>query len=94
MPTLTSGDLESLLRFVAEAESLGGDEPFTSDLLGEVGGLVPADVIAYEVARVRRRNLFIIGWPDEDDDDDDEPSDEDWELQLDYPLAYATSRGF
>jgi hypothetical protein len=27
MPALTSGDLESLLRFVAEAESLGSDEP-------------------------------------------------------------------
>jgi hypothetical protein len=36
---------------------------------------------------MRLRNLFIVGWPDEDDDDDDEPSDEDWEIQLEHPLA-------
>jgi hypothetical protein len=54
MPTLTNGDLESLFRFVAEAESLGGDQPFTGDLLGELGRLVPADVIAYnELDHVR-----------------------------------------
>jgi hypothetical protein len=68
MPALTSGDAERLLRFVAEAESLGGDQPFTSDLLGELGRLVPAEVVAYnELDRVRRRDLLLVVWPDEED---------------------------
>ena len=48
MPALARGDAERLLRFVGEAESLGGDEPFTSDLLVELGGLVEADWIFYQ----------------------------------------------
>jgi DNA-binding CsgD family transcriptional regulator len=44
---LARGDAERLLRFVGEAESLGGDEPFTGDLLVELGGLVRADWIVY-----------------------------------------------
>ena len=48
MPALARGDAERLLRFVSEAESLGGDEPFTSDLLVELGGLVEADWIFYQ----------------------------------------------
>ena len=96
MPALTSGDAEPLLRLVAEAESLGGGlDPFTSELLGEIGRLVPADWIAYnELDRVRRRNLFIVGWPCEDDDDDGEPSDEDWELQLEHPTCLRHQQGF
>jgi hypothetical protein len=96
VPALTSGDAEPLLRLVAEAESLGGGlDPFTSELLGEIGRLVPADWIAYnELDRVRRRNLFIVGWPCEDDDDDGEPSDEDWELQLEHPTCLRHQQGF
>ena len=95
MPALISGDAERLLRFVAEAESLGGDDPFTSELLGEFGRLVPADVVAYnELDRVRRRNLLLVGWPDDDDDDDYEPSDEDWELQLEHPVCLRQQQGF
>jgi DNA-binding CsgD family transcriptional regulator len=44
---LARGDAERLLRFVGEAESLGGDEPFTGDLLVELGELVRADWIFY-----------------------------------------------
>ena len=47
MPALARGDAERLLRFVGEAESLGGDEPFTGDLLVELGELVRADWIFY-----------------------------------------------
>lgn len=96
VPALTSGDAEPLLRLVAEAESLGGGlDPLTSELLGEIGRLVPADWIAYnELDRVRRRNLFIVGWPCEDDDDDGELSDEDWELQLEHPTCLRHQQGF
>ena len=47
MPALARGDAERLLRFVGEAESLGGDDPITGDLLVELGRLVQADWIVY-----------------------------------------------
>jgi DNA-binding CsgD family transcriptional regulator len=95
MPALTSSDAERLLRFVSEAESVGGDHPFTSALLGEFGRLVPADAVAYdELDRVRRRNTLLVGWPDDDGDDDYEPSDEDWELLLEHPVCLRHQQGF
>jgi DNA-binding CsgD family transcriptional regulator len=51
-----------MLRFVAEAESVGGDEPFTGDFLVELGRLVEADWVTYcELDRVRRRTICNIG---------------------------------
>jgi hypothetical protein len=95
VPALAKRDSEHLLRFVAEAKSLGDDDPFTSGLLGELGRLVPADVVAYnELDRVRRRNLLLVGWPDDDDDDEDELSDEDWELMLEHPACLRHQQGF
>jgi DNA-binding CsgD family transcriptional regulator len=97
VPTLSGKDADQLFRFVDKAESLGGDEPFTSELLGELGRLVPADCTAYnELDRVRRRNLFMAAWPVEDDenDDDDEISDEQWDLQLEHPVCHRYQQGF
>jgi hypothetical protein len=68
MAELARGDLEQLLRFIAEAESIGGDEPFTPDLLAALGRLVHADDVSYsELDRVRRRRLLIVGRPDDED---------------------------
>jgi DNA-binding CsgD family transcriptional regulator len=65
----TRGDLEQLLHFIAEAESIGGDQPFTPDLLVELGHLVDADWVTYsELDRVRRRNLLKVNLPDDDED--------------------------
>ncbi len=47
MPTLARGDAERLLRFVAEAESFGGEHPFAGEFLTQLGRLVPADWIGY-----------------------------------------------
>ena len=47
MAALGTGDAEQLLRFIAEAESIGGDQPFTPDLLAERGRLIPADDVTY-----------------------------------------------
>jgi DNA-binding CsgD family transcriptional regulator len=47
VPALARGDAERLLRFVAEAESFGGDHPFEGEFLTELGRLVPADWISY-----------------------------------------------
>src|SRR5215211_815907 len=57
--TLSASDSERMLRFVAEAESVGGDYAFTPDLLVEVGMLIAADWVTYaELDRVRKRDLF------------------------------------
>jgi DNA-binding CsgD family transcriptional regulator len=88
---LSRTDAEQLLRFVAYAESIGGDEPFTPELLFELGHLIEADrVIYHEVDHVRRRPLmwfFRPGDVDEDDDDDDDISDEEWEVMQEHPVC-------
>jgi len=56
VPTLAARDAERLLRFVAEAESVGGDQPFTPEFLVGLGDLVQAECVSYcELDRVRRR---------------------------------------
>jgi DNA-binding CsgD family transcriptional regulator len=53
---LARGDAERLLRFVADAEELVGDEPFGPSVLEELGKLVHADNVTYcEQDRVRQR---------------------------------------
>jgi DNA-binding CsgD family transcriptional regulator len=75
VPVLTASDAEQLLSFVAEAESVGGDQPLTPGMLERLGTLVHADSVSYnELDRVRRRNLFYV-----QRDPDDEPDVEiDW----------------
>jgi DNA-binding CsgD family transcriptional regulator len=54
--TIAAQDAERLLRFVAEAEELGGDDPFTPQVLAELGKLVPCNRLVYEEQdRVRQR---------------------------------------
>jgi DNA-binding CsgD family transcriptional regulator len=54
-------DAERVLRFVAAAEELGGDEPFTPEVLVELGKLVEADQVGYwELDCVRRRELHGV----------------------------------
>jgi DNA-binding NarL/FixJ family response regulator len=47
VPALARGDAERLLRFVAEAESFGGDHAFAGEFLAQLGRLLPADWIGY-----------------------------------------------
>jgi len=75
---LARGDAERLLRFVAEAENLGGDEPFTAEFLVELGRLVPADQLSYsELDCVQKRSLGDVDrpgnaeWSDTCDSDDE-----------------------
>jgi DNA-binding CsgD family transcriptional regulator len=67
MASLTAGDAERVLRFVADAAQVGGDEPFTEELLLELRKLVPADSVAYcEQDRVhgRLRHEVVVGEDD------------------------------
>jgi hypothetical protein len=67
MATLTAGDAERVLRFVAEATQVDGGEPFTKEVLVELRKLVPADWVTYcEQDRVRQRVRHEIGIPDSD----------------------------
>jgi DNA-binding CsgD family transcriptional regulator len=95
MRLLTSGDAKRLFRFVAEAESLGGDDPFTSEFLDELGRLVPADKVLYhELDRVRRRNLLQVRWP-HGENPKIEPDDElIWRFFLkEHPLCLRQREG-
>jgi hypothetical protein len=47
VPALARSDAERLLRFVAEAESFGGDHPFSGEFFTQLGRLVPADCLCY-----------------------------------------------
>jgi DNA-binding CsgD family transcriptional regulator len=94
VPALAARDAERLLRFVAEAESIGGDQPFTPDLLAELGRLVPADWVSYnELDRVRRRNLLLVERPEPDDVElDDEVV---WRVLLEeHPLCLRQQEGY
>lgn len=88
MPTLSTGDAERLLRFVAEAETIGGDEPFTGELLTELGHLIEGDWVTYtEVDHVRRRSLFYLQRPSDEQDGSDQIEDHDWELMNEHPVC-------
>jgi DNA-binding CsgD family transcriptional regulator len=93
VPALASRDTERLLRFVAEAESLGGADPFTPELLVELGRLVQADWIGYnELDCVRRRMLFYVQRPG-DQDAGDSLDAESWKLLEEHPICLQHERG-
>jgi DNA-binding CsgD family transcriptional regulator len=96
MAALARGDAEQLLRFIAEAESIGGDQPFTTDLLAELGRLVPGDSVVYsELDRVRRRILLKVdNWPDDEDDGVELDDETFWRVLLEeHPLCLREQEG-
>jgi DNA-binding CsgD family transcriptional regulator len=50
---LAARDARQVLQFLADAEEIEGDEPFTPEVLGELRKLIPADWVGYE-----ERDLF------------------------------------
>ena len=93
MPALTRLDAELLLRFVGEAESLDGDESFTSELLAELGRLVPAEKVLYgELDRVRRRCVLHVRWPN-DEPPKVEREDDLWRFFEEHPLCLTRREG-
>jgi DNA-binding CsgD family transcriptional regulator len=90
LPALSGKDAERLLRFVAEAESLGSDQPFTPELLVELGRLIEADWVTYhEMDHVHLRPLGYVLRPGDDDveDDEDSPTDYEWEAMAEHPIC-------
>ena len=93
VPAVASRDVERLLRFVSEAEDLGGEEPFTSEFLVELGRIVEADWIGYnELDCVRRKvHVFALRPGDDPDGELDGPT---WQLLRDHhPVCRAHERG-
>jgi DNA-binding CsgD family transcriptional regulator len=95
MAELARGDAEQLLRLVADAESIGGDQPFTPDLLVELGRLVSADKVVYnELDRVRRRNLLVVRWPDDEPTMSSLDDETLWRVLLEeHPLCLRQQEG-
>jgi DNA-binding CsgD family transcriptional regulator len=85
---LTRADAERMLDFVGEAETLGGDEPITGELLVELGRLIEADWVTYtEVDHVRRRSLMYLPRPGDEDDESADLDDHDWALMNEHPVC-------
>jgi hypothetical protein len=89
VPALTNGDAERLLRFVSEAQSLSGDQPFAPELLVELGRLIEADWVTYHETDYVRRCLlgYVLRPGDDDEDEDGEIPDHEWERMNDHPIC-------
>jgi DNA-binding CsgD family transcriptional regulator len=91
---LAASDWERLFRFVAEAESLGGTEPFTSELLVELGRLVDCDNVNYaELDRVGRRTLLYVARPSDPDDLGAGDEDWAWDVLNEHPVCRRHQHG-
>jgi DNA-binding CsgD family transcriptional regulator len=97
MAALARGDAERLLRLVAEAGSIGGDEPFTEEFLVELGRLIAADSVDYtELDRVQERHLYGLSRPG-DGVVDDSPGDARlyWDVVAkEHPVCLQHTQGF
>jgi DNA-binding CsgD family transcriptional regulator len=90
---LAARDAERLLGFVAAAAEVAGDDPFTPEVLVELGKLVPADCVTYcEQDRVRKRVRLTVGRA-HDWDDIDEPSLSYWEIAHEHPVCREHNKG-
>jgi DNA-binding CsgD family transcriptional regulator len=91
MAVLAGRDAERVLRFVSSAEELGGDEPFTPQVLEEVGKLVEADWITYcELDRVRQRERCVVMRAG---DEQGEPFASYWDISAEHPVCARHSGG-
>ena len=79
---LARGDAERLLRFVADAESFGGDHPFEGEFLTQLGGLISADLITYIEFPDWSPNAEPIGF--------DRPGDERFDDVIDMCLRHVS----
>jgi DNA-binding CsgD family transcriptional regulator len=89
---LAARDSERLLRFVADAEDLGGEDPFTPEVLAELGKLLSSNRLVYEEQdRVRQRVRHTVrradGW------DPPAISVSYWDIAAEHPVCSRHNRG-
>jgi DNA-binding CsgD family transcriptional regulator len=89
---LTAREAEGVVRFLAVAEELGGDEPFTPRVLEELGALIAADSVTYcEQDRVRKRVRRGVTRPG--DHWSSEPGVSYWDIVDEHPVCSRHNRG-
>jgi DNA-binding CsgD family transcriptional regulator len=87
VPRLSARDAEGILRFLSDAQELGGDEPFTPNVLEELGQLVTADWVAYcEQDRIRQHVRLLVGRAG-DEYELDEPLVSYWDIAEEHPVC-------
>jgi DNA-binding CsgD family transcriptional regulator len=92
--TLAASEWERLFRFVSQAESMGGTEPFTGELLVELSRLVDCDNVNYaELDRVRRRTLLYVARPGDPDDAGEGDEDWTWDVLDEHPVCRRHQHG-
>ena len=96
MPRLSATDTERLLRFVGDAHAVTDGQPFTPQVLVELGRLVEADWVTYcELNRVRRRLLCSVGRAGDDYSGEEEIDPQVfWQVVVEeHPVCVAHQRG-
>lgn len=87
MERLDAGDLERVGRFVAEAGSIDGDEPFPPAFLAALRRLVPCDSVSFcELDRIAQRELGYASVPDETGGS--EPELDYWTARAEHPICH------
>jgi DNA-binding CsgD family transcriptional regulator len=93
---LRSSDFEAMLAFVGEAQAVEGPEPFTSDLLVQLGALVSCELVSFEevnlVERVLHARVSSINRSVFSPTDIESLSDEAWALMSASPVAVYRAR--
>ncbi len=93
MAALSSRDAGRVLRFIADAEELDGDEPFTPEVLVELGKLVEADQVGYcELDCLRRRELRNVGRTGDPTDPTEDVEVDYWDIEDEQPVCSHRSR--
>ena len=88
MAAFVARDAERVLRFVAAAEELGGDEPFTPEVLVELGKLIEADQVGYwELDCVRRRELHGVDRTGDPTGPTEDVEVDYWEFEDEEPVC-------
>jgi DNA-binding CsgD family transcriptional regulator len=83
---LSTSDLEGVLAFLGEANSVDGPEPFPRSLLASLRRLVPSDLVGYcELDRVRKFRIWSEGDPASEDDGS--ALETYWRLRHEHPVC-------
>lgn len=86
MTRLRNSDLEALLAFLDEANSVDGPEPFPRSLLATLRRLVPSDLVGYcELDRVQKIRIWSEGDPVFEDDGS--ALETYWRLRHQHPVC-------